>query len=97
MFLKAIRINNIAEKHTSYYIDANKKYYSQFIVAINKKGEKEVWVNCFCDAFIQEQKPYTINWKKEIVQVEEGGNCFFRLTINLATNSFYDFSVNGFA
>src|ERR1700681_3201992 len=26
-----------------------RKYYRQYMVVYNKKGEKEVWVNCFCN------------------------------------------------
>jgi hypothetical protein len=65
------------------------KYKRQIIAVTNDKGEKEVWVNCFC-----------INadyWKKEIVTVFDGGQCFFNLKINLTTKKYYDFNVNGVA
>jgi hypothetical protein len=62
-------------------------YKRQYVAVINDKGEKEVWVNCFCVKFDY--------WKKEIVQVMDGGNCFFNLKINLTKKSYYDLSVNG--
>ncbi len=56
---------------------------------INEEGEKEVWVNCFCKTDGQ-------NWKKESIQVDDGGNCYFRVKINLTTGKYHDLMVNGF-
>jgi hypothetical protein len=55
----------------------------------NKKGEKEVWVNCFCDTWNSNR------WKTEILFVEDGGNCYFNFRINLATKKYHDLGVNG--
>ena len=65
------------------------KYYKQLIPIINPKGEKEVWVNCFCTPH---EKRY---WRKGVVMILDGGPCFFNLKINLATNTVMTFSVNG--
>jgi len=73
-----------------YVIDL-KRYYRQYIVVYNKKGEKEVWVNCFCS--IQSLH----NWREKAVIVMGGGNCFFNVRINLTRKSFSDFMVNGLA
>lgn len=64
-----------------------KRYNQQFVAVINKLGEKEVWVNCFCITSSN-------NWKREIFQVKDGGNCFFNLKINLTKKTYYDLSVN---
>ena len=64
-------------------------YKFQFVPVINEKGEKEVWANSFCGEFE--------NWKTQIVQVDDGGKCFFNLYINLNQKSYYRFSVNGYA
>jgi hypothetical protein len=66
-----------------------RKYYRQYIVTKNKKGEKEVWVNCFCTI---QNMDY---WKKQVVFVMDGGNCFFNVKINLSRKSYSDFEVNG--
>jgi len=76
---------------TGDFIKNPSKYYKQLIPIINIKGEKEVWVNCFCSA---DGKPY---WKKNIVLVMDGGSCYFNLKINLTTGTVYDFMVNGVA
>jgi len=65
-----------------------KKYKRQYIAVINSKGEKEVWVNCFCDTWKK-------NWRKELIFVLDGGNCYFNLKINLTKGEYYDLMVNG--
>jgi len=65
------------------------RYYRQYVVVFNAKGEKEVWVNCFCENWSVDY------WRKELVMVKDGGNCFFNLRINLTRGIFSDFGVNG--
>jgi hypothetical protein len=75
----------------SYNIDFEKyKYNMQYMAVLNKKGEKEVWVNAFCDAGKKQ-------WKTEIVLVQDGGNCFFNLKINLTKGYCFEISVNGYS
>ena len=65
----------------------NRGYRKQIITVTNKKGEKEVWVNCFCST------THT-DWKSNLVIVEDGAGCFFNFKINLTTKTYYDFRVN---
>lgn len=65
-----------------------RRYKRQYFATTNEKGEKEVWVNCFCNAWDK-------NWKKEPIIVHDGGNCYFNLKINFATGKYYDLIVNG--
>ena len=67
------------------------KYYKQLIAVVNSKGEKEVWVNCFCS------KVGKSHWKKDIVLVMDGGSCYFNLKVNVTKNTVYDLMVNGVA
>ena len=67
------------------------KYFKQLIVVVNSKGEKIVWVNCFCSPG---EKSY---WKRDVVLVADGGSCYFNLKINLTTGIVYNFMVNGVA
>ena len=55
---------------------------------INSKGEKEVWVNCFCGQWDKSSRTNP-------VIVMDGGNCFFNLKINLTTGQYYELIVNG--
>jgi hypothetical protein len=72
---------------TAFYLKQS-KYRRQYVCVINKKGQKEVFVNFFCSSFGSD-------WKNEIIDVKDGGNCFFNFKLNLTTRKYYDFSVNG--
>lgn len=68
-----------------------KKYKRQYIPFINSKGERNVYVNCFCTS------DWGFDyWKKTLVQVDDGGSCFFQVTINLTKLKFEQFSTNGY-
>jgi peptide-methionine (R)-S-oxide reductase len=69
-----------------------KSYKRQYIAITNNKGEKEAWVNCFCQTFAFDWRK---SWKKEVMWAHDGGNCFFNLKINLSKGNYYDFRVNG--
>ncbi len=64
------------------------EYRRQYIAYINQKGEKLVWVNCFCEQNFND-------WKKAIVRVMDGGRCFFNVKINLTRKTFEDLMING--
>ena len=70
-----------------------KNYKRQYVAVISSNGEKEVWVNCFCSSF----NSYVQNWREEIIVVQDGGNCYFNLKINLTKGEYYDFMINGVA
>ncbi|HEY8659810.1 MAG TPA: hypothetical protein VIL78_12290 [Hanamia sp.] len=84
--------NSLENDHKEWSIDLKKNNYrKQLIVVTNKKGEKEVWVNCFCHTWDSDR------WKTEIIIVDDGGNCYFNFKLNLANRKFYDLGVNGVA
>ncbi len=64
------------------------KYKRQYVVTTNKNGEKEVWVNCFCDS-------WDLDWRSEVLFVFDRGNCYFNIKFNLSTNEYSEFFVNG--
>jgi hypothetical protein len=83
--------NSLAVGHDDYKIDLKGRDYKKQLVAVtNSKGEKEVWVNCFCDDWDKA-------WRARVVSVEDGGPCYFNFKINLTTKKVYDLMVNGFA
>ena len=67
----------------------DKNYKIQLVPFVNEKGEKEVWVNCFCW--------YDGDWRKNIAGMMDGGSCFFNLKINLNRKKYYHLIVNGYA
>ena len=64
-------------------------YKRQYVPIINTQGEKEVWVNFFCESFAADK------WRTKTVQVEDGGKCYFNIKINLNTKEYYDLDING--
>jgi len=88
------QVKEINDKHPEFKLDKKNftidltLYKRQYVAILNAKGEKEVWVNCFCGAGSQ-------NWKKNLILVLDGGNCYFNLKINLTTGQYYEFMVNG--
>ena len=66
------------------------RYYKrQYITSINKDGEKEVQINCFCEYTDDDR------WQQGILYINDGGKCYFRVTVNLSKNSFSNFNTNG--
>ncbi len=88
------QFKEINDKHPNYKLDKKNfiidlsRYKRQYIAAINSQGEKEIWVNCFCNT-------WDTDWKKEIIEVMDGGNCYFNLKINLTKGEYYELMVNG--
>ena len=75
---------------TGFELDLEKGYHKQYVPVINESGEKIVWINFFCSTF-------NYNWKKEIIMVDDGGNCFFNIKINLTKKTYSELSINGYA
>lgn len=55
-------------------------YKRQYIPYISAKGDKIVWINCFCENFP--------SWREKVVYVQDGGSYFFNVEINL-TKGYY--------
>ncbi|MDN4167101.1 hypothetical protein QWY31_16440 [Cytophagales bacterium LB-30] len=64
-------------------------YGRQFMAVISDEGKKIVYVGCFCD-------PKKFGYRtKELVQVMDGGKCYFEFKIDLETRQIFEFSENG--
>jgi hypothetical protein len=87
---ETVKNYNEALGNKSFAIKNLNNYKAQIVPVMNKNGEKEVWINCFCETS-------DIQWKEKIIMVKDGGNCYFNLKINLKTLKVYDFGVNGSA
>lgn len=67
-------------------------YKRQYVAVLNEKGEKEVWINFFCDTGWTEDQ-----LKSYPYEVEDGGNCFFNIKINLTAGSYRNLRINSIA
>jgi hypothetical protein len=88
----------------------NFRFVKQCVPALNDKGEKIVWVNGICSGALdnmekmwaqpvkRKQKQFLINepyWKIHIIEVDDGGGCFWNVIVNLGTLSYSNLTVNG--
>ena len=62
------------------------QYFKQCIAIIDSNGHKVVWINLTCG---------NMYYKYGIDYVNDGGDCFANLKINLTKLTWYDLSVNG--
>jgi hypothetical protein len=76
-------------------IKKSEKYYKQVLAVINSKREKEVWIYCTCSDDLKPSNEVKLSLKEGFQTVEDGGNCFFQLEINLTTGKVLLFRVNG--
>ncbi|WP_162910576.1 hypothetical protein [Hymenobacter oligotrophus] len=66
-------------------------YKRQLVAFYNGKGEKKVWVNCFC-------KPLNgTEWRRKVVEVDDGGNCYFNTVVDLRRMKCLGLSINSVA
>jgi hypothetical protein len=88
------QFKEINDKHPEYKLDKKNfvidltRYKRQYMATINSKGEKEIWINCFCGQWDKRSRTSP-------VIVDDGGNCYFNLKINLTTGQYYELMVNG--
>lgn len=86
----------LAESLMQAYIDNNKKLsdlnsYTRQYIGIIDNHKKVVLIEGFC---VPPKLLQHLNWKKERVRVDDGGDCFFRIKVDLDTRKCYGFGVN---
>lgn len=84
----------------------NNNYRHQLIPFIDKRGEKLVWVNSVCwevnypAETIRRGKNKVVipevSWRKDLIVTHDGGNCYWRVVVNLSSKTYTNLSVNGF-
>ena len=66
-----------------------KEYGRQYMAVLSDKGEKIIYVNCFCD-------PTRFKYRdRDLVIVFDGGNCYFNFKVDLKNRKIFDFMENG--
>ena len=67
-----------------------RNYFRQYIISIDKNGDKIVRVFCFCSRNGE-------FWRNEIMSVNDGGDCYLNAKINITKDSTEYFGTNGSA
>lgn len=65
-------------------------YYRQYVGFIDDKGNKVIFINAVCKAYVQKD-----DLKKRWIFVFDGGSCFYQIKVDLTNKKCLDFSVNG--
>ena len=69
-------------------LNSNDNYCRQYLAVINSKNEKIVWIQFYCgEVSNKDLKSYALN-------VSDGGDCLFKIKVNLSNKTFYDYSEN---
>lgn len=84
----AVNEYNIEDKESGQPTIKLDDYRLQLIAITTATQQKEVIVYAFCSG------PLT-NWKTKLLQVRDGGSCYFRVKVNLTTGAWSDLLVNG--
>ncbi|OGX90799.1 hypothetical protein [Hymenobacter coccineus] len=77
--------------HEERYLINLANYKRQLITVTNAKSEKVVWINCFY------REGSHASWRHQLIEVDDGGNCYFNIKLNLTRRTWYDVMVNGVA
>jgi hypothetical protein len=66
-------------------------HYKRQYLGITQKGERTIYANFFCEIF----GPHPEDWKTILVDVDDGGDCYFQVEYDVKAGTFHDLSVNG--
>jgi len=66
------------------------RYMRQYVGYINEKGEKILWINMLWD-----ESSYLEDVDKRIIMVDDGGNYYWNVKVNLKSAKIYDLQING--
>jgi hypothetical protein len=82
-------LNDVFLKQKSLVGRNKDEYQYQVVVMTNPIGEKMVWLNAFCASSV------AVDWHERPVLTKGGGNCYFRVMLNLSKGVYSNFIANG--
>ncbi|WP_286443273.1 MULTISPECIES: hypothetical protein [unclassified Myroides] len=96
MFGETIRNTGLRKLDITDLDQLKRKYFRQYLCYENKEGDQIVYVNSFCEvpSFFKEGVYKKLNWKKEMFDPSDGGNCYWSAEINLTKNSLTSIIIN---
>jgi hypothetical protein len=62
--------------------------YKRQYVGLLKNKQRLIWGKFFCSAL-------GTNWRREPIDVDDGGDCYFQVLFNVDTGQFSELMVNG--
>ncbi|WP_430408591.1 hypothetical protein [Kordia sp.] len=67
-----------------------KKYYRQYLFYTDDKGLKIVFINSMCNISSYNDT----DWRKEMLDIADGGDCYWSLKIDLTNKKLFSLKVN---
>lgn len=83
---KQVKINKSGE----YWLIDLKEYKRLYFPCYNKKGQKVIWIRCFCQDYPLDLTKVEVN-----IRVRDGGKCFFYMELNITTGRYSELTTNG--
>lgn len=80
----------------------SKLYYRQYLFYLNKDNDSIAYINALCGLL---KAPYdssgvivnkTMDWKNKFITVNDGGDCYWSIRINMSKDNYSNFLVNGY-
>ncbi|SEO96834.1 hypothetical protein SAMN05444671_3853 [Flavobacterium sp. CF108] len=74
-----------------------KERYMQYLCYINDDGDKIVYINSFCKVptIYHNGKEKLLDWQNEMIDIADGGSCYWNIKINISTQSYFELMING--
>jgi hypothetical protein len=76
-------------KSDEYWLIDLKEYKRLYFPGYNKKGQKIIWIRCFCQDFPLDLTKIDIN-----LETRDEGKCFFYVELNLTTARYSELTTN---
>jgi hypothetical protein len=82
----------VAKQNKQFGVKRNlSEYTRQYMCGIDKNGHQVIWINCVCHFF----DPNDTSWEKTPYMVDDGGDCYFSVKIDLTEKKYFDLMING--
>jgi hypothetical protein len=101
LLISEIKKQSLTENSNNLDTLSIRNYYRQYSFYMNENKDSMVHINAFCyildspvdSCGIMTFRPW--NWRKEVIFILDGGDCFWQTLINLTTKKIEYLSVNG--
>jgi hypothetical protein len=82
-------------------IESLPNYFRQYVGFRNTAGDRIIWVNALCDiknGMVEKNGEHILEpwpWTKELIIVDDGGDCYWNILLNIDKEEYSNFFVNG--
>jgi hypothetical protein len=95
IIVKGIKENN-RDSNRRLNTNSFKDYYRQYICHVQQDGDSIVFINAICKIWY-DPAGVREDWQHELIEVKDGGDCFWQIGINFSKRMYYIFMINGLA